>query len=79
MKLARRLASAGAAVLLPAVQPVMLGGAVATLVSAAMQQPAAAENPETIAKVAQTITVRMRVPPRARGCWSSVRATATRC
>ena len=59
MKLARRLASAGAAVLLPAVQPVMLGGAVATLVSASMQQPAAAENAESVAKVAQAITVRI--------------------
>ena len=59
MNLARSLARAGALVLLPIIQPVMLGGAVATLVSATKQQPAAAENAESIAKVAQAITVRI--------------------
>ena len=59
MKLARRLASAGAAVLLPAVQPVMLGGAMTALVNFFIENPVAAQSAESAAKVAIAITVRI--------------------
>ena len=59
MNLAIRLTGVGAAVLLPMIQPVMLGGAVHVLLSAFAQQPAAAQSAETVAKVAQAITVRI--------------------
>lgn len=44
--------------LLPMIQPVALGGALTTLVSAA-PQPVAAQTAEAVAKVAQVITVRI--------------------
>ena len=59
MNLATRLAGAGAAVLVPMIQPVMLGGALAAMVSAANQQPSAAQSAEAVAKIAQAITVRI--------------------
>lgn len=59
MNLAIRLTGVGAAVLLPMIQPVMLGGAVHVLFSAVAQQPAAAQSAEAVAKVAQAITVRI--------------------
>ena len=59
MNLAIRLTGVGAAVLLPMIQPLMLGGAVHVLFSAVAQQPAAAQSAEAVAKVAQAITVRI--------------------
>jgi len=59
MNLAIRLTGVGAAVLLPMIQPLMLGGAVHLLFSAVAQQPAAAQSAEAVAKVAQAITVRI--------------------
>jgi len=57
MTLATRLA--GAAVVVPLIQPVMLGGASTALVTAGTHQPAAAQNLEAVAKIAQAITVRI--------------------
>ena len=59
MNLAIRLAGVGAAVLLPMIQPVVVGSAVHVLLSAVTQQPAAAQSTEDVAKVAQAITVRI--------------------
>jgi len=59
MNLATRLAGAGAAVLVPLIQPVMLGAALTTMVSAGTQQPAAAQSAEAVARIAQAITVRI--------------------
>lgn len=60
MNFAIRLTGTGAAVLLPLIQPVMLGGTVHVLLCAVTQQPAAAQSAEAVAKVAQAITVRLK-------------------